>query len=134
MPGLEYRGSTTGNVVHNAVDRACDPTYYTTAKPGDPVKLNASGLIVKAATTDSKLLGVLAGRELLRENETPRVVKVFEDKNAYFEVKVASGTPVVGTSYDLNAAGELTSTTVNPPVKVYKPGPKPGTVYVTLNV
>lgn len=132
MAGLEYRGNLSGVGITPAQDYEADATYFGTAKPNDPVKLNGSGQIVRATATDTSIFGVLAAREYLRANETPKVVKVRTDRNALYEVKVAAGTPVVGTSYELNAAGELNaSATTNASVKVRKILPS-GNVLVTL--
>lgn len=121
MAGLEYRYNKSGVGITPAFDMEADDTYYDAFKPNDPVKRNASGKIVRATATDASILGVAVAREIFRKGETPKYVKVRTDKQAVYEVKIAAGTPVVGTAYELNAAGELNAAaTANASVRVEK--------------
>lgn len=132
MAGLEYRGNLSGVGITPAFDMEADDAYYTAAKPNEPVKRNASGKIVRATVTDASILGVMVAREIFRQGETPKYVKVRTDRQALYEAKVAAGVPVVGTSYELNADAELDATkTTNASVKVFKNLPN-GNVIVTL--
>ncbi|MMZ47363.1 hypothetical protein D1872_90070 [compost metagenome] len=132
MAGLEYRGNLSGVGITPALEMEADDAYFEVAKPNDPVKQNASGKIVRATATDTSITGVLAARDILRKGETPKHVKIRTDRQAFYEVKVAAGTPVVGTAYELNADAELDATaTTNASVRVLKILPD-GNVYVTL--
>lgn len=112
MPGLEFRGSLNGAIPVPAIDVSADAAYFAAAKPNDPVKIDGSGNVVRATATDAKLYGVVAAREFMRATETPKIVKVRTSREALYEVKIAAGTPVVGTAYELNAAGDLDATKV----------------------
>lgn len=121
MAGLEFRGNVDGNIPVPAIDVPATTAYFATAKANDPVVMNASGEIVRATATDAVLYGVLAAREYMRSTELPKIVKVRTSRSAAYEVKIAAGTPVVGTAYNLNAAGELDATlTTAASVKVVK--------------
>lgn len=120
MP-LEFRGNDSGQVPVPAPDVVADTAYYVVAKPNDPVVLNGSGQVVRAAATNAKLYGVLAAREYMRGTELPKIVKVRTSRSALYEVPIDAGTPVVGTAYELNAAGNLDATkTANASVYVVK--------------
>ena len=132
MAGLEYRGNLSGVGITPAQDVVANATYYASAKPNDPVKINSSGEVVRATATDTEIFGVLAARELMLATETPKKVKVRTSREALYEVAVAAGTPVVGTSYELTGDAKLDATkTTNASVKVREILPN-GNVLVTL--
>lgn len=132
MPGLEYRSSQTGSAPTPAVDVVALDAYYTACLPGDCVKLDANGLVIKSVVADVSHYGVVVGREIIREKGDVKAVKVRIARDAIYEAAVSGGTPKIGlkceitTDFRVNAAGVTT-----PSVQIQRilPG---GTVLVTL--
>lgn len=103
-------------------DFTLNATYATTAKAGDVVRLNASGEVILAATTDADVLGVVQGFTFEGVGVTPKIAKVNIDPEAIYEATVAAGTTIdaasIGDAFGINGASAIETDATYPIVKV----------------
>lgn len=107
--GLEFRRTLAsgGNTVP-AKDYPLDSTYATTAKKGDIVRLNASGNVVLATTSDTTVLGVLVGFNFEGAGVAVKTGKVMVQGDAvYAATKVGAGALTVGTEYGIDSSSNM---------------------------
>lgn len=107
--GLEFRRALTSNGSGTpAKDFTLDPTYANTAKKGDIVRLNASGNVVQATTSDTSVLGVLVGFNFEGAGVTVKTGKVMTAAdNVYAATKVGAGALTPGTEYGIDGSSNL---------------------------
>jgi hypothetical protein len=107
--GLELRRATTSNgSAIPAKDYPLNATYATTAKKGDIVRLNASGELVQATTSDTTVLGALVGFNFEGAGQNPKVGKVIISGDAIYEAtKVGAGALTVGVEYGIDGASNM---------------------------
>jgi hypothetical protein len=107
--GLEFRRSLTSNGSGTpAKDYPLDPTYAATAKKGDIVRINASGNVVLALTSDTSVAGVLVGFNFEGAGVTVKTGKVMTAAdNVYAATKVGAGALTVGTEYGIDGSSNM---------------------------
>lgn len=107
--GFEFRRSlTSGTSSLPAKDYPLNATYANTAKKGDVVRLNASGELVQATTSDTNVLGVLIGFNFEGAGVAIKVGKVIVNADAVYEAtKVGAGALTVGTEYGLDGSSNV---------------------------
>jgi hypothetical protein len=103
-----FRYSLNEGSILPAKDFPLDSTYAATAAPGDVVRLNASGNLVKALTTDTTVLGVLDGVSYDGVGVTPTKGKVRVSPDAIYEAtKVGAGALIAGTAYGIDGSSNV---------------------------
>jgi hypothetical protein len=107
--GLELRRATTSNgSAIPAKDYPLNATYATTAKKGDIVRLNASGELVQATTSDTNVLGAVVGFNFEGAGQTVKTGKVIVSGDAIYEAtKVGAGALTVGTEYGIDGSSNM---------------------------
>ena len=107
--GLEFRRALTSNGSGTpAKDYPLNATYATSATKGDIVRLNGSGELVKATTSDTNVLGVLVGFNFEGAGVTVKTGKVMTAAdNVYEATKVGAGALTVGTEYGIDGNSNL---------------------------
>jgi hypothetical protein len=108
--GFYYRRSIVGDSVLPAKDYSI--ASGTTIVPGDIVRLNSSGEIVKATTTDTTILGIAEGTDFVNGKAKVRI----SGEAVYQADFVGTGTLTVGVAYGIDGSGNLdtadTTTTI----------------------
>ena len=105
---FKYRKSLLAEGVIPVHDFPIDATYAATAKPGDIVRLDGSGNVIKAVTGDTTVLGVLEGTNFEGLEQTRKVAKVRTSGQAVYEASVVgAGAITKGTSYGIDSSGNL---------------------------
>lgn len=117
---FHYRKSIDGDSVIPAKPYPLEATYATTVKVGDVVRLNGSGQVVKAATGDTNVLGVVQGLTFEGLGNAPKVAHVCISPNAVYEADyVGAGAIAVGAEYGIDGNDNLdTADTAVPIAKI----------------
>jgi hypothetical protein len=107
--GLEFRRALTSNGSGTpAKDYPLDATYAPNAKKGDMVRINASGNIVAATTSDTNIAGVIVGFNFEGAGVTVKTAKVMTAAdNVYAATKVGAGALTVGTEYGIDGPSNM---------------------------
>lgn len=107
--GLEFRRALTSiGSGTPAKDMPLDATYAPNAKKGDIVRLNASGNVVLATTSDTNVLGVLVGFNFEGAGITQKTGKVMAAAdNVYQATYVGAGALTVGTEYGIDGTSNM---------------------------
>ncbi len=119
--GFHYRKTIDSNASEVvAKDYPLASAYVASVAKGDIVRLNASGELVKATTSDADVLGVLVGVNFEGLTTPVKTGKVIVAGNAVFEAdKVGAGALTIGTAYGIDGNSNLdTADTTTPIAKI----------------
>jgi hypothetical protein len=107
--GLEFRRTLqAGGAAVPAKDYPLNATYATTAKKGDIVRLNASGELVQATTSDTNVLGVVVGFNFEGAGQTVKTGKVTVSGDAVYQATyVGAGALTIGTEYGIDGSSNM---------------------------
>lgn len=99
--GFYYRRPIVGDSVIPAKDYTI--ASGVTIVPGDLVRLNGSGLIVKATTSDTTILGVAEGTDFVNGKAKVRI-----SGDAVYQADfVGAGALTIGVAYGIDGSGNL---------------------------